>query len=247
MSARSHALTGLTLLAAHLVAVLATTGTDGLPTLPLYDGAGYAPPTYRWVSQPNHLPAAPLPPTPREAVVDLEGGPAGLTVASDDGQVIIVILEGGMSTDPGSEIVLTIEPLDPSRFPPPPAGMRFDSNAYRITAVNSVTGDRVSLAGDRCPSEAQPTLCPTLLMRYAVRGTDILRLDQSRWVTRPTTPVFPTLQAFTQVDRLGVYVVVGPDAGFPTTPDRTRSVLSIVLAVSAGLNLVLWKRRRTVA
>ena len=116
-----------------------------------------------------------------------------------DGQCVVVFPDGSIAPREGeSQANVKITPLDPGNGAPPPLGMRFDGNSYRVEAVYSISKAAVVLS--------KPA---TIVMRYPVHATDLLRYSGG-WVSLKAQVVQATLQVFATTDRLGVFVAAAP-------------------------------------
>ncbi len=182
--------------AALLYVITAVSVSRVMPIRILYEGE--APPVpYRWVAPPPPLAASNMPPQSGAASVPV-GVQPGQTITGD-GQAVVVFPEGAIPPRQGeSQADVKITPLDPSTVAPPPRGMRFDGNAYRVEAVYSVSRTPVVLSKSA-----------TVVLRYPVHSTDLLRYA-GEWATLRGQVVQATLQVFATTDRLGVFVAVAP-------------------------------------
>jgi hypothetical protein len=178
----------------YLAAAFLTWRLIPVPVRILYEG--YAPlPPYRWVAPPPALAGSNEAPAPAAGAVPLGLRPS--TIATADGQAIVVFPEGSIAPRTGeSSADVRITPLDAAKVAPPPKGFRFDGNAYRIEALYSASKAPVSLT--------KP--CPVVL-RYPIHATELFLLSPSGWTSvRGAQTVSATLQIFATVDQLGTFV-----------------------------------------
>ncbi len=183
--------------AAALYLVVASLTWRVVPVRILYEGDA-PPPPYHWVTPPPALAGS------NEAPASAAGSvPVGLrsgTLATGDGQAVVVFPEGSIAPRAGeSSADVRITPLDPAKVAPPPRGFRFDGNAYRIEGMYSVSKAPVSLA--------KPA---TIVLRYPVHATELFRLSPSGWVSIRALTVSASLQIFAPVDQLGAFVAATP-------------------------------------
>lgn len=210
--------------------------STGRPVLPVFDGL--APPVpYRWVSPPPELEAGNVPPAPGRDTIDVGANPGVFGATTDDGQAHVTLpAEFVKLPEEVDAIRVALTPLDPETLGPPPDGMRFDGNAYRVTAVYVPSGDPVVLTGDA-----------TVLLRYSTHATSMVQLIGDRWTRMETTVVGGTLQLFANTPELGVFAPSGPEIegqgpGWPLWVGLGAGGLALV--VTAG---VLLRRRRAAA
>lgn len=233
MSAR-HLRWGLAAAALYLAAGLIPAST-GVPVLPVFDGL--APPEpYRWVDPPPDALEGIGEPFGGEETISVEDNFGAFTVFTDDGQAQATMLVDAVELPPGEEsIAMTITPLDPEAVGPPPSGLRFDSNAYRIEAEYVPSGDPVVVTDEA-----------TVLLRYAVHAEEILRRDGDEWRPLETTVLQGTLQLVTNTPELGVFVAAGPDVE-ETGPGPALWIGLGAGAVALLIGLEVFLRRRRAA
>ena len=174
--------------------------STGRPVLPVFDGL--APPVpYRWVSPPPEAEPGNLPPAPGRDTIDVGANPGVFGATTDDGQAHVTLPAEFVELPEEVEAIrVSLTPLDPEMLGPPPDGMRFDGNAYRVTATYVPSGDPVVLTGDA-----------TVLLRYSTHATAMVRLVGDRWTRMETTVVGGTLQLFANTPELGVFAPIGPE------------------------------------
>lgn len=225
--------------------VAAVLFASGRPVLPLFDGL--APMTYRWVDPPPDFETGNQEPLPGRTRVPLEEGSA-ITVITDDGQAQLSILTEDVVFPEGQRAAVgTLTALDPSTFGPPPAGLRFDSNAYEAEVVYVPSEEPLELAeGD--PDDDPPGA--TILLRYAAHATRLARWDEATgsWTFLESTLLRGTLQIYSPSTELGVFVALGPRDTAPQEEGGfwPRWVLYAAagLVVIAAVELYLrWRRK----
>jgi hypothetical protein len=170
-----------------------------VPVRLLYDGEG--PPPYHWVRPPANLPGPNEPHEPEGGSVVLT--PAGsqfASISTGDVQASIIFLKDSIASRAGeSSAQIRMTPLDPVTVAPPPQGVRFDGNAYRIEAIYVASRHPIILR--------QPV---TVILRYPIYATEMLRSSGWGWITLPTMRVEAALQVFASTDQLGVFVAAAP-------------------------------------
>jgi hypothetical protein len=180
------------------------------PIRTLYDGEAPLLP-YNWVVPPAHLAATNLLPGSGAGTV-----PVGLrphSVSAADGQAVIIFPEGVIESREGeSAAAVTITPLDPATVSPARPGLRHDGNAYRIEGRYANSGEPIVLRRGA-----------TIVLRYPVHATVLLRLTDAEWSQLAADAVPSTMQIFTSTDRLGTFVAAAPATARP-----------------AGLSLIAW-------
>ena len=166
----------------------------------LYDGLTPLPP-YQWVHPPGNQANDSKPPRAQTATLEL--GPRGLKAAeisTDDLQAIVTFPAGSVPSQPDeSSVTVTITPLDANAVGSLPSGRRFDGNAYRFDAIYATSKKPAALA--------QPV---TVVLRYAVHATTVLRLDGDTWTALKSTAFQGSQQLVADSDRLGTFVPAVP-------------------------------------
>ena len=187
--------------AAAYLAASAVLGASGLRVIPLFDGQ--APPApYRWVSPPDEFEDTNQAPAAGRSEYPLESDtPVLLNAFTDDGQAVLTGPEGVFAPAEGQgSVEITLTPVDPEDLGPPPGGLSFDGNAYRIEASYRPSGE-----------PAAPAAPATLVLRYPVHATQLLRWDGAAWARVPEpTPLPAALQIFGEITELGTFVAAGP-------------------------------------
>lgn len=181
--------------AAMLYLVVAPVVWRTVPVRILYEGDAPVPP-YRWVRPPAGLAGTNEPPetgTGAIAIAASTSRPGSITTG--DGQALVVFPEGSIEARAGeTRVDVRITPLGPSTIAPPPSGLRIDGNAYRIEGVYVPSGRPITLR--------QPA---TVIVRYPIHATELLRFSASRWTNLKGHTVSATLQVFAPTDQLGVF------------------------------------------
>ncbi len=210
------------------------------------DGAYAPPPVYHWVVPPHGTTGeAAVPATGGHGVVALPASgsvPAG--VATSDGQLAISLGAGAVGTIPDQRgVSVRITPLRTSGLPALPDSLRFNGNAYRISAT-TVPGGRPVDAFARPGS---------LTLELPELGRALYRAEGSGWVVVPSTPVPPReLAVSAELTRPGVYVSGTdlpppvPDTAAPSSGDDgvpTGAIVAIVaLVLLVGLVIAMATR-----
>lgn len=188
-------------LASAVVYVAVVTLVAGsLPARLLYDGL-LPPPPYHWVNPSAH-PASNNEPAEAGAGVLLLGaqGSEAEEIGTDDGQALVTFPNGAVAPQRGeSSVKVRITPLDPATVAPAPRGHPFDGNAYRVEASYAVSGKPAVLATSL-----------TVVLRFPVQATEILRFLGPEWAILRTTTGYH--QVLANTDRLGVFVAAAAPA-----------------------------------
>lgn len=196
---------GAAAVAAYLV--IGVVSGQGLRLRPIYDGLA-PPPSYNYVEPPADLADGNTQPLPGSSRIDFEDGASvGRTVATGDGQAIVVFPTDAIAPVDGVEQVrVAIRPLDPTGFPEAPEGTVISGNAYRVSARY------VGGGGD--PVELTDAI--TVVLSYPVHAETMLRHEDGGWLALETEIAEAALQLFADSDALGVFVAAGP----PVEDDR---------------------------
>jgi hypothetical protein len=216
--------------AAYLFAAILTARTGVLPQVPIYDGL--APPApYRYVSPPPDLADENEPPARAVGTLELEAeGSRARTVATADGQMLVVFPDGAVRARGGEDTVdVKITPVDPGRLSTPPEGLRFSGNAYRVEARYMKSRATVELASPA-----------TMVLRYATHASVVLRLDGRAWRRIETESAQASLQLFAESTELGAFAAAG-------VPERSRAWIAYAAAaagvVAGAVGYVSGRRR----
>ena len=231
--------------AAYVAVALGSFQAGLLPVRPLYDG-GAPPPPYRWVIPPPDLAATNQQPAPGEGVIALTPqGSAAATIATNDGQTIVAFQPGSIAARAGeTQVRVSVTPLDPASIGSPPSGYDYDGNAYRVTAKYATSGADAEIAVDSCPADVLPKVCPSVVLRFPLFGTEMFRSDGTTW-TRVESHISPaSLQLFGDTPTLGDFVVAGPNL----PPEKKGSKIALYLAIGLGagalsVSIATWRSR----
>ncbi len=166
----------------------------------LYDGLSPQPP-YQWVHPPGSRANDNQP--PRAETATLELGPQGskaAEVSTGDLQAIITFPQGSVAPQSDeSSVKVTITPMDPEAVAAAPTGRRFDGNAYRFEAVYAASGKPAAL-----------TRPVTIVLRYAIHATTILRFEGEAWAALKSTVFTGSQQDVANSERLGIFAPSAP-------------------------------------
>lgn len=216
------------------VAAVACCCPQTRPARPLYDGY-VPPPPYRWVRPPaavarsNQLPAE-----GRGVVALTPQGSAPAAVATDDEQAVVVFPKGAIEPRPGERSVeVRLTPLDPAGLGPAPPGVRYDGNAYRVTATYAISHRPAPLAA-----------AVNVVLRYATGANVVLQRTGSGWTRLASTTIPINFQVYGPTRDLGVFVAAGPPPhGVPLSVWVYRIVTGLLWLLVAVL---LWLLLRDV-
>lgn len=210
------------------------------PVRPLYDG-GAPPPPYRFVTPPDAFKADNQKPTTTTKTFPVKAGRSpSQAIASDDSQASIVFSDGGFVVPKGATgVEVTITPLDPATKPAAPKGLALEGNAYRFDAVYLPSRDPLTLTSP-CP---EVTSCATIILRWPLTGTHLLKEDAGAWktVTGVQHLPSPSFQIYGNVESLGTYIAAGVPTEMPSN-DSLANVLALALGVVAVIAAVVVSR-----
>lgn len=205
--------------------------SSGLPAVrPLYDGL--APPApYRYVEPPSDLAADNQRPLPAVGTLILEGkGSRARQVETGDTQAIVVFPDLAFAArEDETDVTVRVTPLGASRLPQAPGELVITGNAYRVTAVYSRSKDPAEL--DR-PA--------TIVLRYPIHDSAMLRLDNRRWRTIGSQAAQASLQIFAETKALGTFAT----AGVPQPGRQWIAYAAAAAGVVAGAGGYLAGKRR---
>ena len=212
-----------------------------VPVRPLFDGVHPTIP-YRWVKPPKELADGNLRPQAGQAEIAVqEGATVAASVQTDDGQLVMTLTQGAFEPPAGASAVrVTMTPADPATVAPPPAGLRYDSNAYRVEATAG--GQPVELVREQ-----------SMYLRYARGGQKLFTLVEGRWQAVPASPFAQTLQLATDVDQLGTFVAAGPPDALRLNEPPLMLAWWVFVAIGLGVMGVArviggwWSKRRDIA
>lgn len=190
------------LVATTLYLVMAPLTWRDMPARLLYEGE--APPApYHWVNPPPDLARDNQPPTAGTGQIGLNpSGSGSASILTDDAQAGVIFPHDSVAPRSGvTAAVVRITPVDPSKIAPPPRGLVFDGNGYRVEASYQRGGAIV----------LRRAVTPVL--RYPRHATVLLRFSNGTWTTLDTKRVQAALQIFAASDGLGVFVAARPAGG----------------------------------
>jgi hypothetical protein len=232
---RRRLLFGLAAAGFYLAAAL--TFARDVPVLPLYETTNIDLP-YRWVNPPPEFAGGNIPPegTKQEAAMT-DIGTVAASVITADGQAAFVLREGSFAPRLGEIAVLVeIQPLDPAAVDEPPEGVRYDGNAYRISATYAKEGVPAALVNPA-----------TVVLRSPLGGTRLLRHQEGTgWIEISAQPVAASLQVFGETNVLGTFVAAQTIHSKPF-PWVWVSVGASVVAIGAGWFAAGRMRKRKLA
>jgi hypothetical protein len=225
---KSRVAWGIAAIGAYIVVAVAL-NTAVAPRV-LFDGL--APPaSYRYASPPPDLTVANEPPEPGSGQVELtKKGSQAATISTGDGQMLVVLPERAFErVGKEKDVDVHIKPLVPQEPLDVEGGLVVEGNAYEIAAWYGKSTEPATLA-----------LPATIVARYPVTGTVILRREGNAWRKLETQASPQSLQLFGDTDRLGIFAT----AGAPHRPRRTWLPYAAGAAgVVAGVGGYLWGRR----
>ncbi len=232
MARRPTAWVGVAIAALYLVAVVLARPQPGARLL--YDGPVPLAP-YRWVSPPPDLAEGNQPPSSGTATITLgalESMPAD--ASTDDEQAAITVAEGTIALRSGERAAtVRLVPRDPRTVGPAPRGLKFDGNAYDIVASYARSGRPVRLV--------KPA---TVVLRYPIHATVLLRARPGGWVRLRTTRFPATQQLVSATDQLGVFVAAAPAGSTAVRFWVWASLLAIAAVLSAAAIVRVRRRLR---
>jgi hypothetical protein len=240
-------LAGVGIVVLYLAGAVVSGRASILARRPLLDGL--APPTpYRWVNPPPDLAAGNKPPASTRFTVELTANGSRLgAFSTSDGQLNLVLSEGGVAARPGQTgVEVAVDPVDPATLGAAPSGLVVAGNAYRIRASYRPSGRKVEALGGQ---SSVGLVYPLLATAVADPGGHVVlsSADGRTWEQLPSTDTPGTHQVSAGLKRTGyVQVGVAPSQGSGSDP-RDRILLlgtgiAVVIVVAA---LVLRLRERS--
>lgn len=228
---------GLAAALVYIVAAVLSVRAWNLPPRPLFDGLA-PPPPYRWVDPPPEFEAGNQQPLGGEAVIGLGPEVGAMTVATEDGQALVSVPRRAFTPPPGGGnggVRLTVTAVNPDLLGTAPGGLRFDGNAYHVTAQYT-------------RSDAPVVLRQTLIvfLRYPVHADRLLRWSGTRWEALPSNAIRPSLQVWAETTEPGAFVAAAPAAAAPPSQAPHWAALGLLVAGAAGAATIagLFARRR---
>jgi hypothetical protein len=240
-------LAGVGIVVLYLAGAVVSGRASILARRPLLDGL--APPTpYRWVNPPPDLAAGNKPPASTRFTVELTANGSRLgAFSTSDGQLNLVLSEGGVAARPGQTgVEVAVDPVDPATLGAAPSGLVVAGNAYRIRVSYRPSGRKVEALGGQ---SSVGLVYPLLATAVADPGGHVVlsSADGRTWEQLPSTDTPGTHQVSAGLKRTGyVQVGVAPAQGSGSDP-RDRILLlgtgiAVVIVVAA---LVLRLRERS--
>ena len=232
MSAR-RLIWGLLAVGAYLAIAIGLAGNG--PILPLYDTGPLPSAPYRWVKPPPEFTTGNIPPEgTKQEVAMTDIGTVAAQVITPDGQAVLALRDGSFAPRLGEIAVLVeIQPLDPAAVDQPPPEVRYDGNAYRITATYAKEGAAAALVNPA-----------TVVLRSPLGGTRLLRHQEGvGWIETSAQPVAASLQVFGETDTLGTFAAAQTMHSKPF-PWVWVSVGASVVAIGAGWFAAGYLRKR---
>ena len=186
-----------------------------------------------------------LPPASGHLVIKVIGGVSDANSAfTDDGQVVIGFLPGAFNVAGKTQINVDIKPVSPC---PTPAGLRFATNVYQITADAPLA------------NPTDQSKWPTLVLRYSNLLADPSFVYRAQSADGPWTNIgaSPQAQVYTidvKTGELGYFAAgypsnavskTGGGGGVQTLPIVIAILIVVVLV--GGLPLAVIRRRRASA
>jgi hypothetical protein len=244
---------GLAVTALYLTAAVLAGRFSLLARRPLLDGF-ISPPPYNWVSPPPALASSNKPPSGGRFTLDLDpqSGSQANVFSTGDSQASLALGQGAFGPLSGdSSVLLTVTPLAPTGFGPPPGGWQVIGNVYQVTASYRPSGTPVQ----RIHGQAQ------MVMQYPHTGPLVYRhvllhsSDRRTWtvVTGFDSPAQQLYQAY--VTQLGYFAVGRTGQGTVARRSLFSRFGSIIIPVVGVIALALifgiserrYRRRRRAA
>ncbi|HLY22812.1 MAG TPA: hypothetical protein VKT83_10140 [bacterium] len=140
-------------------------------------------------------------PTPGTASIPLTvAGSGSASISTDDAQVAVVVPEAAFAGRADeTSVQVRITPVDPKSLSSPPPGLRFDGNGYAIVAAYARSRE---LAVLRKPA--------TIVLRYPMHATILMRNIGQEWRPLPANTVPSTLQIFATTNAWGTFIAAAP-------------------------------------
>ena len=228
---------GMGAAALYLAVAAAGFRSGAVPVRILFDGVA-PPPPYRWARPPEALAPGNQAPEGGMGTVSLDAaGSAPASATTGDGQATVNVAGRAVPGERGEvSVVVRVTPLDPAIIGPPPQGLRFDGNAYRI---------EITYASSGTPVELRRPL--TVALRYATGGTSLVRSLGAVCAVLPATRFGGSLHLLVaSTETAGVFAAAAPQ----DLPYRLRTPwwwYGLFLGIPAALALVIGFLPRIVA
>ncbi len=204
-----------------------------VPARLLYEGE--APPApYHWIAPPPDLARDNQPPTGGTGQIGLNPtGSGSASILTDDAQAGVIFPHDSVAPKPGvTAAIVRITPVDPAKLAPPPPGLVFDGNGYRVDAAYQ-NGGAIVLRRSVTP-----------VLRYPRHATVLLRWSDGTWTALDTKRVQAALQIFAASDRVGVFVAARPAGGGSSRTVYAIGAAAALLAAAAVVWMIRTSRRK---
>lgn len=217
----------------------------GVQPAPMLDGLS-PPPPYRWVEPPPELAAGNEEPAGGSFTVDLtkKGSTAG-AFSTPDSQATVIVSEGSIAASSGEERVrIEIEPLDPALLGPPPSGLEFAGNVYRMTGTYEPGEQPV---GELAPGHDQRVVLiyPAAASEPEHQPVTLLASDDGeRWTRLETNDSSAQQQAQSTFENFGYFVVARPPAATGLSNSAIGVVVLSVILLALGALVIVRNVRR---
>ena len=218
---------GALLAGVYAAVVLGTTLSTDRPVRPLFDAAGGTLP-YKWVKPPWYAGSTNIKPRPSHTDIVFENGTSPLIgITSDDAQIILNLPLGALPPREGATAVrAAFTPLDPSKLPKLPGGMRPDGNAYRVDMTYQPSGEPL-----------QETTAPgnVVMVVPDEAETMVFSPDGEGWEQLPSHMLGDPNTVGSPFTRPGYYLVgtTLPEFANPNKGEGTQKTVGTVLIVAA--------------
>jgi hypothetical protein len=248
MKRRSTAiLAGIAVVAVYIASAAVSGRLSVLARRPLLEGTG-PPPPYRWVDPPPDLAASNQKPQSLKVSIKLAKPEQGAGVYSTPDMQAVLVVEPGAFPGPETEILtLTITPLDPAKYPTPPADMTIAGNVYKVEALT------------RGGVPASPTGIAHFVLTYPLidarvfssRHTLLSSPDgQTPWTALKGSDSPAAQQVAADVTTLGFFAVgteKPPAAKKKSGPSAGVVIIAVVSVIGAGVVALTVRQRRLAA
>jgi len=240
LTGRHAKLAGLVVVA-YVVAAGATVRLTDHHVRPLFESIGPAP-AYQWVDPPSQFSAGNVKPHAVTRDLGLTAPGSALTsVQSGDSQVVVNLPDGAVPPKTGESAArVEFAPLAPKDLGPPPAGLRANGNAYRVSLTYQPSGEAI-------PAVAK---AGNLVMAVPEPGVAILySVDGKQWTKLTTQPVGGPTTLGTRFEKSGYYLGAATPTAAAKEKSNTTMVIAVIgivvgLALLLGLGPVLVRRMR---
>lgn len=204
-----------------------------VPARLLYEGE-VPPAPYRWVHPPPPLARDNQPPSGGSGQIGVSAvGSGSAAILTDDAQAGVIFPHDAVAPQPDvTAAIVHITPVDPATVAPPPPGLVFDGNGYRVEGTYQ----------NGRPLVLRRPVTPVL--RYPRHATVLLRWNGSAWTALDTKRIAAGLQVFAPSDALGVFVAARPTGG-GSPPWLVYGAGTLAIVLAAAVALVLIRKRQS--